>query len=363
MTTISIAMATYNGARFIREQLDSLSAQSVPPLELVIADDGSNDGTLDIIADFSITAPFPVRVYRNEVRLNYRANFMKCAGWCSGDIIAFCDQDDIWDENKIETLALYFERADADLVFHDFRLIDTAGNPITDTTSDSFPSIKNPWIVVRGLTLAFRRTLLKYSDLWELSVDQQYPEERLAHDQWFVFLAHAFNSLDHLSRPLLSYRQHEANVFGFKDISKQLDIGMKGNLRAVTQAIIGRPYLARTKRDILFRQFLGRALGSKSRLEILAKIDEREGKSRETDLQVKIDSYRSLARSYRNRTSIYEHSDVKGRLKCFYNALGDGAYTSNGRGFRDAILDIIYGVCIAPSSASKTTVQEVGGAN
>jgi hypothetical protein len=70
-------MATYNGARYIAEQLESFTRQTAIPSELVITDDGSTDDTLDIIDLFAARAPFPVRVERNVKRLGYRANFMK----------------------------------------------------------------------------------------------------------------------------------------------------------------------------------------------------------------------------------------------------------------------------------------------
>ena len=106
--TISIAMATYNGDRYIGEQLDSLARQKLLPLELVVTDDGSSDGTLDILKAFSEGAPFPVRIFRNTTRLGYEENFLKAASLCNGDVIAFCDQDDIWMDRKLEVCAPMF---------------------------------------------------------------------------------------------------------------------------------------------------------------------------------------------------------------------------------------------------------------
>jgi glycosyltransferase involved in cell wall biosynthesis len=347
MTTISIAMATFNGEQFIREQLDSLAAQTYLPSELVITDDGSNDATLEIIANFALTAPFPVHVHQNGSRLNYRANFMKCASLCSGELIAFCDQDDIWDQDKLATLVQHFGNADIDLVFHDVRVVDKDGNPVTNmAASYSFPSLVTPWTVVLGLTLVFRRKLLSYSDLWELSIDQKYPNEPLAHDQWLVFLAHAFNSLHHIPRPLLSYRQHATNVFGLRDRSKDLDIGIKGNLRAITQAVLGKTDLARMKRRILHEQMMGRGVGSQSRMDILEKIHKRETAS--TNLEKQIELYRTLGDLHIRRASIYSNDRLTERFKFFRIALRKGSYNLSIRGIRDALLDIIYGVCIRP---------------
>ena len=98
---ISIAMATYNGSKYLREQLDSLAAQTLPPCELVVTDDGSTDDTLGILDRFRRRAPFPVHLHRNEQRLGYRDNFLKAAQLCSGELIAFCDQDDVWMPDKL----------------------------------------------------------------------------------------------------------------------------------------------------------------------------------------------------------------------------------------------------------------------
>ena len=72
MTSVSVAMATFNGARYIRRQLDSPAAQSELPAELVVTDDGSTDGTLDVVEDFARAAPFPVSIRKNPTGLGYR---------------------------------------------------------------------------------------------------------------------------------------------------------------------------------------------------------------------------------------------------------------------------------------------------
>lgn len=95
MNKISVAMATYNGAAYLEQQLESLANQVLHPGELVVTDDGSSDGTLALIEDFARRAPFPVRLVRNEARLGYRGNFIKTSTICGCELIAFCDQDDV----------------------------------------------------------------------------------------------------------------------------------------------------------------------------------------------------------------------------------------------------------------------------
>ena len=87
---ISIALATYQGERYLAQQLDSLVAQRLQPAELVVGDDGSTDGTMHIVRAFAARAPFPVRIHVNQERLGYRRNFIEIAGRCRSPLTAFC---------------------------------------------------------------------------------------------------------------------------------------------------------------------------------------------------------------------------------------------------------------------------------
>jgi len=98
---ISIAMAAYKGERFLREQFDSVARQTLPPFELVITDDSPDSGTYDLVMEFARRMSFPVRIYRNAQRLGFHANFCKAISLCKGDFVAFCDQDDVWMDNKL----------------------------------------------------------------------------------------------------------------------------------------------------------------------------------------------------------------------------------------------------------------------
>ena len=99
--TISVAMCTYNGEKYLREQLESIALQTRLPAELVICDDRSTDSTSEIIRNFADSAPFPVRFNLNPVNLGgatkgITKNFEQASRLCTGDLIAFCDQDDVW---------------------------------------------------------------------------------------------------------------------------------------------------------------------------------------------------------------------------------------------------------------------------
>lgn len=100
---ISIAMATYNGAKYIREQLDSILTQTIKDFELIICDDCSTDNTWDILQEYA-TKDSRIQIYRNEKNIGYRKNFEGLVNLCKGEYIAFCDQDDIWLENHLQVL-------------------------------------------------------------------------------------------------------------------------------------------------------------------------------------------------------------------------------------------------------------------
>jgi glycosyltransferase involved in cell wall biosynthesis len=118
-------MATFNGEKFLRGQLESISRQSHRPDELVVTDDCSTDQTLQILKEFQAEAPFMIRVSVNQCRLGYAENFLRAAGQCTGDLIAFCDQDDVWMENKLERCIREFSSQSVYLVAHSMIEVDS----------------------------------------------------------------------------------------------------------------------------------------------------------------------------------------------------------------------------------------------
>src|SRR5437879_6214343 len=122
---LSIAMCTYNGARFLKEQLDSIASQTCSPDEVIVCDDHSSDGTVQVIERFASGAPFPVKLQVNETNLGSTKNFEKAIGLCQGEVIALADQDDVWSSIKLERLIAAFESdPNLGLVFSDAQLVD-----------------------------------------------------------------------------------------------------------------------------------------------------------------------------------------------------------------------------------------------
>jgi glycosyltransferase involved in cell wall biosynthesis len=218
---VSVALATYNGAQFIAEQLASLAAQEVLPCELVVCDDGSGDGTLEIVERFSATAPFPVRVYRNEQNLGFAENFLKAARLCEGEWVAFCDQDDVWLPIKIKRAVEAIERdpgltlilqnayiCDGDLR-HEGRLFPESSPPGIYRAGSRYGF----W-VWPGFLQTFR------SDLFYLASDKPLPAiyrplyDSLPHDRWTCLLANAWGGFRVLGEPVALYRRHTTTVTG-----------------------------------------------------------------------------------------------------------------------------------------------------
>ena len=97
----SVVLSTYNGERFLEHQLASLSGQQRLPDELVIRDDSSTDRTYGILERFAATAPFAVTLMRGDRRLGSTPSFELALGRCTGDVVALCDQDDVWLPGKL----------------------------------------------------------------------------------------------------------------------------------------------------------------------------------------------------------------------------------------------------------------------
>src|SRR5579872_584318 len=131
---LSVALCTYNGAAYLPSQLESIAAQERLPDELVATDDCSTDDTLEILEAFAATAPFPVRISRNVANLGFAQNFARAISLCDGDLIALCDQDDVWMPARLgATEAVLAEDADVGLVCSDAELVDADLRPTGET--------------------------------------------------------------------------------------------------------------------------------------------------------------------------------------------------------------------------------------
>ena len=331
-------MATYNGARFIREQLDRLARQTVLPAELVITDDGSSDNTLEIVADFAAQAPFPVRVERNPENLGYRANFMKAAGLCTSDLIAFCDQDDIWLPHKLETCLKLFEKDDVLLVHHDATVVDEGLNAIGRLEQYKPPHALNPPLslsprsLAPGFTEILKSTLLSFNSLWSQSRDPFDRTQTEPHDKWFFFLAASLGTIGYVDEPLALYRRHGSNLTNWREpssvgakIRNLLSTSIEG-LAAQEESARGRSIaLAQTPPSIL--------------------LDGTKGSSR----------YTNLAEFYHKRRDMYQTQGLLQRLRLLIGLARSGCYrpqTQWGVGQKAIVRDFFSVICFRTSGTA-----------
>ncbi len=206
---ISIAMATYNGAKYIQEQLQSFVDQTRQPDELIITDDCSTDQTEAIVREFAKTAPFTVEFHINEKSLGYCGNFNAALMKTTGDVVFLSDQDDVWFPEKIEHMIGVAEsNSQALVVMNDAALTDGELNEVGLTkvgqigsagfSMDSF---------VMGCCCGIRRELL--------DLCMPIPAGIKGHDNWIVDFADALNSKVVDDRVLQYYRRHESNESQF----------------------------------------------------------------------------------------------------------------------------------------------------
>jgi SAM-dependent methyltransferase len=220
---ISVCLCTYNGEPYLSQLLESLAAQRDLPDELIVSDDGSVDQTLELVAGFAETAPFPVRLVGNRTRLGVAANFAHVLSSASGDLLLPCDQDDVWYENKIAVLkAVFLSEPLIAGAFHDSDLVDEAGRPIgrTSWSAAGFTRqareqvhtgaslaylIRHP--IVPGHCLAIARralpAMLPFSD-------------SANYDSWCSRLLAAQGRLEVLDVRLVAHRLHAANLVGVR---------------------------------------------------------------------------------------------------------------------------------------------------
>lgn len=201
---VSIAVCTYNGQRFLVEQLDSLIGQSHSNTEIIVVDDCSKDNTLAILRQYEERhANF--KVYQNDQNLGYIKNFEKAISLCNGDYIALCDQDDIWDLNKIELQLATI--GDSALTYHDSEFVDDRGHSLGKKKSDLLNMYEGdsnvPFLFfncISGHACLFNRKLVPYC--------LPFPTE-IFHDRWLAFTSINNGGIIYLNKTLVKYRQHE----------------------------------------------------------------------------------------------------------------------------------------------------------
>jgi hypothetical protein len=324
---VSVALGTHNGARYLREQLESILGQTHPVDEIVLSDDASGDGTVELaerlIDEHQATdAPTPsLVVLRNPVALGVAANFEQALTAASGDLIALSDQDDVWHSDRIaRALAAFARRPGAELAAAEARLVDEHGAPLAATlfgtlgvdvplrlrleTDAAFDELlkRN---VLTGATMVVARSLVLRAAPFPAS---------WVHDEWLGIVASVGGGLAIVPEPVIDYRQHSGNQIGVRRL------GAGGRLARLQEP--------RTERNA---QLFDRARDLAERLPGIAGHDANV----ETAVRGKLahEVMRQAIPAGRLR-----------RLRPVWREWRTGAYDRYGRGAQDVLRDLVQPV-------------------
>ena len=206
---ISVCMATFNGGKFIREQLESILSQLPPDAEIIIADDGSTDDTLLVVDSLKESR---IRVLPAERHLGVIYNFERALRASKGEIVFLADQDDVWLPGKVEMCLAALN--EADLVMHDAFLLGLSdafesawgrNGKLSDIRTYRSGVVANWWKnSFTGCCMAFRRKVLDKA--------LPFPRNLPMHDQWLGVVAEKYFKVSYVDEPLVDYRQHSSNA-------------------------------------------------------------------------------------------------------------------------------------------------------
>lgn len=228
LPSVSVALCTRNGMPYVTEQVQSILDQTVEAAEIVLSDDASTDGTVEAVQGLverhheeRRTSVPRLVVLLNDPALGVTANFEQAVRACSAELIALCDQDDVWRPGRLDQITREFrERPSLTLLHHDARLVDESGTPLGTTLAraigftaserrkeamgDAFDVLlrRN---TVTGATTVFRHELL--------AAAAPFPAAWV-HDEWLAMIASIVGHVDYLAVPLIDYRQHASNQIG-----------------------------------------------------------------------------------------------------------------------------------------------------
>lgn len=225
--TVLILLASYNGGSYIRQMIDSVLNQDYPHIRLILSDDGSSDGTPEILEQYAKLYPDTVAHYRSGMHFgNAQKHFMHLLKtFHEAPYIMFCDQDDIWHSDKVSKTLALMRKTETDpsvptMVHTDLRVVDQdlqmiAPSFCSHSGLDGNRLSLNELLVqnvVTGCTMMINRALA------ELSCRVEDADSLLMHDWWIAMVASAFGKAAFLNESTIDYRQHGKNAVGAKNV-------------------------------------------------------------------------------------------------------------------------------------------------
>ena len=202
--SISVCIASFNGERYLKEQISSVLPQLREEDEIIVSDDGSTDETFAILESFHDSR---IKMFVNEGRHGFIWNFENALKKAKGDVIFLCDQDDVWKPNKVEIVMEAFQNHD--IVLHDAEIVDKDGNKTGNRYSEGLHHRRGFWSNLwktrwLGCCMAFRRNVLEYA--------LPFPRHIVGHDGWISAVGLAKFDYYYIPDVLMWYRRHGENA-------------------------------------------------------------------------------------------------------------------------------------------------------
>ena len=223
----AILLSTYNGEKFLREQLDSIFSQTDQDWCLFVRDDGSTDSTTSILSEYKLKYGEKIEIIPSDKNIGPIASFELLMSSCDSDYVYFCDQDDVWLPNKIEVMRKVMQKAEENngkapvVAFSDLKVVDSSLNIISESFwnySKIDPSISSDFEmlcvhgVATGCAMMVNRKAIDHA--------LPFPPEVRMHDAWVVLCtSKAGGIVTYTSEPTILYRQHGNNLVGAIDES------------------------------------------------------------------------------------------------------------------------------------------------
>ncbi|MBN2920592.1 MAG: glycosyltransferase [Lactobacillus sp.] len=223
---ISVAMTTFNGEKYIEKQIESILNQSMPVDEIIVCDDGSSDKTVELLKKYD------VKIIENSENLGYKLNFKKAMDLCNGDYVFLCDQDDIWEIDKVkEMITIMKSNRDIHVLSSSFEYIDENDSLISTVLKKGYSNnnLYNKEVKPSDLIQVHTDEFIygNYFQGCALVMDRNtkdffinHFDDRIPHD-WIISL---YGSLDggmyFLNKPLFQYRIHNQNSIGVSTLNQ-----------------------------------------------------------------------------------------------------------------------------------------------
>src|SRR5260221_12866019 len=241
---VSIALCTFNGAEYLAEQLDTLVNQTYSPIEIIVDDDCSTDDTFKIITTYAANYP-QFKIYQNQNNLGFAGNFQRATTLCTGELIALCDQDDLWHPQKIELQVNAIK--DNIFIYHDSEFIHENGTSMNKKMSD----IVNLYSGDQPETFLFFNCVSGHSILMrrELLYDALPLKKDYFHDWWLAYAATNIGKIDFIPQCLVQYRQHDKSDTHILRLERKKDAYRFSSVQKIERTFTWLSYCAAFKKN------------------------------------------------------------------------------------------------------------------